>query len=223
MSSKLIYYVYAYVRSKDSATAKAGTPYYIGKGKDERAFKQHKRSDHRGVSTPNNKSFIVILESMLSEVGAFALERRLIQWHGRIDNGSGILRNKTHGGEGGAGRVASAQERQRASNSAKGKAKSASHRKSLSLAHAGKIPWNKGKIMSDEYTRINSLAHKGVAWSDARRKAQPVIWSEERRAAQAKSMGHRKITCPHCQKTGGIGNMKRFHADNCKEMPTLQK
>lgn len=25
------YYVYAYVRSKDSKTAKAGTPYYIGK------------------------------------------------------------------------------------------------------------------------------------------------------------------------------------------------
>lgn len=38
MSSNHIYYVYAYIRSKDSDTAKAGTPYYIGKGKHKRAF-----------------------------------------------------------------------------------------------------------------------------------------------------------------------------------------
>ena len=30
--------------------------------------------------------------------------------------------------------------------------------------------------------------------------------------------GHRynKVTCPHCNKEGGGGNMKRFHFDNCK-------
>jgi hypothetical protein len=33
-----IYYVYAYLRTKDSKTAKAGTPYYIEKGKDKRAY-----------------------------------------------------------------------------------------------------------------------------------------------------------------------------------------
>lgn len=31
MTSTNIYYVYAYIRSKDSETARAGTPYYIGK------------------------------------------------------------------------------------------------------------------------------------------------------------------------------------------------
>ena len=27
---------------------------------------------------------------------------------------------------------------------------------------------------------------------------------------------HKKITCPHCDKTGGITSMKRWHFDNCK-------
>lgn len=90
-----IYYVYAYLRSTNSKTAKAGTPYYIGKGKDRRAWSK----DHL-VNLPNNRHNIVILESNLTEIGAFALERRYIKWYGRKDIGTGILQNKTDGGEG---------------------------------------------------------------------------------------------------------------------------
>ena len=61
-----IYYVYAYLRSKDSKTAKAGTPYYIGKGKGDRAWVQH-RVGNKGVHTPVNKSFIKILEKQIVE------------------------------------------------------------------------------------------------------------------------------------------------------------
>jgi len=95
----LKFYVYAYIRSKDSTTAKAGTPYYIGKGCGNRAWK-HCNSD--AIHPPANNSNIIILENNLSELGAFALERRLIKWWGRIDNKTGILRNKTDGGQGGA-------------------------------------------------------------------------------------------------------------------------
>lgn len=92
--------MYAYIRSKDSLTAKTGTPYYIGKGKGNRAYSYHDSL----AKTPKDKKFIVILERNLTEIGAYALERRLIRFWGRKhEDQNGILYNLTKGGEGGVG------------------------------------------------------------------------------------------------------------------------
>lgn len=87
--SDFIYYVYAYINSK------TGLPYYIGKGKNNRAFEPHGR-----VKVPNDKSMIFFCETNLSNVGACAIERRLIRLFGRKMDGSGILLNIAEGGEG---------------------------------------------------------------------------------------------------------------------------
>lgn len=85
------YYVYQYVRED-------GTPYYIGKGKADRAWVPHKRSNGADIR-PSDSSRIIILKDNLLEQQAFDLEKELIAKFGLKENG-GILVNMTTGGQG---------------------------------------------------------------------------------------------------------------------------
>jgi hypothetical protein len=90
------YYTYAYLRED-------GTPYYIGKGKNYRAY----NDGGKPCCRPPIKERIIILKNNLTEEDAHRHEIYMISIFGRKDIGTGILRNKTNGGEGKSGWVPS--------------------------------------------------------------------------------------------------------------------
>ena len=82
-----MFYTYVWLRTD-------GTPYYVGKGKGDRAYTNESHRVHR----PEQRDRIVIYPAQ-SEAEAFETEIDLIWYYGRKDLGTGCLRNLTDGGE----------------------------------------------------------------------------------------------------------------------------
>jgi len=152
------YYTYAYLREDR-------TPYYIGKGKGYRIY-----STNRRVKPPKDKSRIIYLKQNLTEEEAFKHEIYMIAVFGRKDLGTGILHNRTDGGEGTSGSSIGDESRKRMSDAHKGenhhmygKTHSEETRKKISEG-------NKNKILTEETKKRMSDAHKGKIRSEEHRR-----------------------------------------------------
>jgi NUMOD3 motif len=103
------------------------------------------------------------MESNLTELGAFALERFYIRWYGRKDIGTGILRNRTDGGDGVSGFVRSEETKQKLSEAGKGRTHSEETRKKISESQ-------KGRTLSEETRKKMSESLKGKKHSEESKK-----------------------------------------------------
>jgi len=122
------YYTYLWLRDD-------GTPYYVGKGTWRRAHRRGAPPEHR-----------ILMQEHPSESDAFAVEVFFIVYYGRKDNGTGILRNRTDGGEGVSGQLALLERNAKC----KGVPLSPEHRAKMSAAKQGKPPNNLGTTRSEE-------------------------------------------------------------------------
>lgn len=160
-TEQMEYYTYAYLRED-------GTPYYIGKGKGDRAFNKKKKE----IIIPP-KQRILFLKTNLTEEEAFKHEIYMIAVFGRKDIGTGILRNLTNGGEGPSGHKHSKEHKNKISlklKGIKGKPHSEETKRKLSELVRGSNNPNYGKTPSDETRKKISEKNKGKTVSEETRK-----------------------------------------------------
>jgi hypothetical protein len=208
------YYTYAYLREDR-------TPYYIGKGSERRIY-----STNRKFKPPKDKSRIIFLKKNLTEAEAFRHEVYMIAVLGRKDLGTGILHNRTDGGEGTSG--ISEETRKKLSELRVGE-KNPNYGKEISEEQKQKISEaNKGKIHSKEHREKIKEATKGQTRSEETKrkmseakKGKPR--SEQSRLKQSETNKGRPLSESHKLKLSAVMKGKTLSEETKRKMGEAQK
>ena len=130
---------------------------------------------------------------------AFLLESKIVdkKFMNRKD-----VYNMSLGGKGSPGVSPSAETRAKISYALKGRIFSESHKQKIGEANR-KREWT-----SETRKKMSSSGLGRIMSAETKRKMSL--------AKSAKRLPQKIVTCPHCNKEGGINAMLRWHFDNCK-------
>ncbi len=172
------HYVYCYLRAQDSKTGKAGSPYYVGLASSgSRPFDKN-----HSCAVPHIAANVRLMRSGLTWEEAAGWEVRYIAHFGRIDTGSGILRNFTDGGEGTPGLVRSDEDRQKKSIAAKRRYSDPAERAKTAASQVGVHEYRKGKEWRE---KISARLQGREAWNTGLTVADPRVQAGVERMAAA--------------------------------------
>jgi hypothetical protein len=164
------FYTYAYLDQNHK-------PYYIGKGSGNRAWKQHDNVKKPAIEQ------ILLLKTCLTEEEAFAHEKYMIAVLGRLDNKTGILQNRTAGGQGNSGYMWSAPGKE-----------------AIRQRITGKKWWNNGT------QNKHSKSNPGEGWNEGR----IITWNEELRLTRMTESASRFIY-QLTHKSGLVAYVRNLH------------
>jgi hypothetical protein len=190
------FYTYAYLREDR-------TPYYIGKGKGERAYKKSKND----IRPPKDKSRILLLKQNLSEEESFQHEKYMIAVFGRKDLGTGILHNRTDGGDGASGVLQTEETRLKRSNALKGRPRPEEVKSKIGEK-------NKGRKQSQEARDKIGNTHKGNKYWEGRKHTEES--KQKMRDAKVGKSSHMKGKSHTEESRDKISASKKGKSNGCE-------